>query len=54
MAVLDRREVGPGKALVHEQADLFDVVFAHLFAQGLTHRMGAGLGHGGKNETVSV
>ena len=54
MAVLDRGKFGPGKAPVHEEADLFDILIAHLFAQRLPHRMGACLGHGGKDKAVTV
>jgi hypothetical protein len=54
MAMLDRRQIRPREAFVDEQTHLLDVRLAQLLAQGLTHGMGAGLGHGGEDETMGV
>ena len=54
VAVLDRGQFRPGEALVHEQADLFDILITHLFAQGLPHGVSAGFGHGREDEAVTM
>ena len=54
VAVADRRQLLEREALVDEQADLLDVVFAHVFAQRLAHRVGPGLGDGGEDEALSL
>ena len=39
---------------MNEQADLLDIVWTQMFAKGLAHRMGAGLGHRDKDIAVQM
>ena len=52
VTVLQPRELRDGKLLLHEQADLLDILRSHVLAQRLADRVGAGLGNGGENELV--
>lgn len=50
----DRRQLLIGKALVHEQANLLDILLAHVFPKRLSNGVGTGFGNSRENETMLV
>ena len=50
VAVLERRQLGDGHALLNEQADLLDIVRTEVGTQRLAHGVRARLGNCGEDE----